>query len=70
MNQTEQTFYRLMMVGIPILLTILGFIGALAVNALIKMGKDLNDIKVTIEKISTKHDGLEKRVEHLEDKIL
>jgi hypothetical protein len=40
------------------------------------MGKDVGEIKVTIERISTKHDGLEKRVdsvekaiEHINDKI-
>jgi uncharacterized OsmC-like protein len=53
----------------PILLAVLGFIGALAVNALIKMGKDINEIKVTIKEIDTKHSGLEKRVERIEEHI-
>jgi hypothetical protein len=53
----------------PILLAVLGFIGALAVNALIKMGKDIGEIKVTIKEIDTKHSGLEKRVERIEEHI-
>lgn len=55
--------------GCGILLAILGFIGALAVNALIKMGKDINEIKITIKEIDTKHSGLEKRVERIEEHI-
>lgn len=69
MSVHEQIFYKLLIVGVPILLTILAFIGGLAVNALMKMGKDLNRIKVTIEGMSKQHDGLEKRVSNLEHKI-
>ena len=76
MSDKQKILYEILIFGIPILLSILAFIGALAVNALIKMGKDLTAIKVTIERISTKHDGLEKRVdvveknvEHLHEKI-
>ena len=49
------------------LIGVLGFIGALGVNALIKMARDLNEIKVTVMKIDTKHDELEKRVAKLEE---
>lgn len=48
------------------LISILGFIGALGVNALIKMGKDLNEIKISLKEVSTKHDELDRRVERLE----
>lgn len=61
------TIYKILLWALPVLLAILGFIGALAVNALIKLSNDVNSIKITIEGISTKHDGLEKRVEFLED---
>lgn len=52
------------------LLAILAFVGALGVNALVKMSRDINEIKSAVMVQSTKHDGLEKRVEHLEDKFL
>lgn len=48
------------------LLGVLGFIGGLGVNALIKMARDLNEIKTTVVKIDTKHDALEARVTKLE----
>lgn len=53
----------------PILMAVLAFIGALGVNALMKMGSDLNAIKVEIQKITSEHDGLEKRVDHIEKKL-
>lgn len=52
---------------IKILLSMIGFIGVLGVNALMSIAKSVNDIKVNIKEISTKHDALEKRVEKLED---
>ena len=48
------------------LLSIIAFVGVLFVNAFLKMAKDINTIKTTIEVQSTKHDGLEKRVIYLE----
>lgn len=52
---------------ITILLGILGFVGALGVNALMSIAKSVNEIKIEIRSIAVKHDALEKRVEHLED---
>jgi len=52
-----------------ILLTVLAFIGGLGVKALIRMSKDLNDIKTMVSVQATKHDSLERRVETLEDKL-
>ncbi len=49
------------------MLGIFGFIGVLGVKALIQMASDLNEIKVTVMKIDTKHDELEKRVNKLEE---
>ena len=51
---------------ITILLGILGFVGALGVNALMSIAKSVNEIKIEIRSIAVKHDALEKRVEHLE----
>ena len=49
-------------------IAILSFIGALGVNALIKMSKDLNEIKTMVMVQNVKHNNLERRVEILEDK--
>lgn len=65
----DATIYRLLLWALPILLTILGFIGALAVNALMKLANDVNEIKVNIKEVSVKHEDFESRLERLEDKI-
>ena len=52
------------------LLGILGFIGALAVKALMSLAKDVNEIKVSIKEIATKHEDLEARVERIETKLI
>jgi len=65
----DETIYKLLLWALPILLAVLGFIGALAVNSLMKMATDINDIKVSLKEVSTKHENLEERIERLEDKI-
>jgi F0F1-type ATP synthase membrane subunit b/b' len=52
------------------LLGILGFIGALAVKALMSLAKDVNEIKVSIREVATKHEDLEQRVERIENKLI
>ncbi len=54
---------------ISILLSVIGFVGIVATNALLRMARDINEIKVTVMHVNTKHDGLEKRVELLEEKV-
>ena len=51
------------------MVTVLGFIGALGVKALMSMGKDLNEIKVAVKEVATKHDETEKRVTRLENHV-
>jgi len=51
------------------MVTVLGFIGALGVKALMSMGKDLNEIKVAVKEVATKHDETEKRVTLLEKHV-
>jgi len=51
------------------MMAVLGFIGALGVKALINMGKDLNEIKVAVKEVATKHDEIEKRVTLLEKHV-
>lgn len=50
-----------------VLLSILGFVGAIGVTALISIAKSVNDIKVNVGVMAAKHEALEKRVENLED---
>lgn len=52
------------------LLAVLAFIGGLVANAIIKMGNDINEIKIAVNTVATKHDEIEKRVIRLEDKLL
>jgi cell division protein FtsL len=51
------------------LLSIIAFVGILFINAFMKMAKDINTIKTTIQVQSTKHDSLEQRVEKVEHKL-
>jgi len=65
----DSTIYNLLLWALPILLAILGFIGALAVNALMKLAHDVGEIKTAIGVVSNKHENLEQRLERIEDKI-
>ena len=65
----KESVIDILIYATPILLAVLGFIGALAVNALIKMAKDLTEIKIAVKEVATKHDEVEKRVERLEEII-
>lgn len=51
------------------LISIIAFVGILFINAFMKMAKDINTIKTTIQVQSTKHDSLEQRVEKVEHKL-
>ena len=51
------------------LLSIIAFVGILFINAFMKMAKDINTIKTTIQVQSAKHDSLEQRVEKVEHKL-
>lgn len=65
----DATIYKLLLWVLPVLLGLLSFIGALAVKSLMKMSEDINDIKVSLKEVSTKHENLEERIERIEDKI-
>ena len=51
---------------VNILLSILGFIGILSVQQLMKIAKAINEIKTDFSVMSTKHDYLEDRVKNME----
>jgi sensor domain CHASE-containing protein len=57
---------KFLLYGCGILLSVLAFIGGLAVNALMKMSNDLHEIKTTIATEMVKREALEKRIEYLE----
>lgn len=65
----NQTIYTLLLWALPILLTILGFIGALAVNALMKLSSDVSEIKKSLAVANSKNEEHEHRIVRLEDKI-
>lgn len=65
----DHTIYKLLLWAIPILLGVLGFIGSLAVKALMKLSEDVNEIKIDIREVATKHEDLENRMARIEDKI-
>jgi cell division protein FtsB len=50
-----------------ILLSIIGFIGAVSVGQLISIAKSLNQIKTSLEVLTSRHDYLEERVKDLEN---
>lgn len=67
--EMDQTIYRLLLWAIPILLGILGFIGSLAVKALMKLSEDVNEIKLDIREVAVKHEDLEDRIVRIENKV-
>lgn len=65
----DATIYQILIWTLPVLLGILAFIGTLAVKALVALANDVNEIKVTIATILQRHDGLEKRVDHIDERM-
>jgi hypothetical protein len=68
LNKYIMTQFDILLWLVSGLIAILSFIGALGVNALMKMSRDLNDIKTMVMVQDVKHDSLERRVEQLEYK--
>jgi len=68
LNKYIMTQFDILLWLVSGLIAILSFIGALGVNALMKMSKDLNEIKTMVMVQDVKHDSLERRVEQLEHK--
>ncbi|MEI6508588.1 MAG: hypothetical protein WCO54_08875, partial [Bacteroidota bacterium] len=51
---------------LSILLSFIGFIGTIAVKQLLSIAKSLNQIKTSLEVLTSRHDYLEQRVKDLE----
>jgi len=66
----DQTIYKLLLWALPVLLAVLGFIGALAVNALMRMASDIGEIKQQLATHSEKHEDHNRRIERMEDIVL
>lgn len=68
MNEADETIYTILLWSMPVLLAILGFVGALAVNQLMKLSDSVNQIQITIGRIAADHDNLKDRVNKLEQR--
>ena len=63
LTENETTF---LLWALSSLMAVLAVIGTIVAKSLLGMAKDINEIKTTVVKVETRHDGLEKRVELLE----
>ena len=52
-----------------ILLAVLAFVGSLAVKQLMRMAKDIGEIKVFCSKIDSKHDALKEEHDELKAEV-
>lgn len=68
MSDAELT-HKLMIIGFPILLSIVSKIDIFIAKALLSLAKNVNEINIAVQTLITKHDGLEKRVDKIEDKL-
>lgn len=69
MTDADMVIYKILIWAVPALLSILAFVGALAVSALLRMARDLNEIKNKLTEVDTKQDALDERVDRLEAKV-
>lgn len=69
MSESQHTIYQILLWAIPLLLAVLGFIGALAVKQLVRLSDSVNEIRIVIARIDEKHTDLERRVTNIEEKI-
>ena len=63
----NETTFLLWAVGAFI--AVFALIGALAVNALLKMSTDLTEIKIAVREVAAKHEDTEKRVTRIENHV-
>jgi hypothetical protein len=66
LTENETTF---LLWAVGTFIAVFAFIGALGLKALMNMGKDLNEIKVAVKEVATKHDETEKRVTRIENHV-
>jgi hypothetical protein len=69
MEGYDKIFYKMLLIGTPVLLGIIGYVCNLGVKALFRMGEDITDSKSTLKEAVVKHDNLEDRVTRVETRI-
>lgn len=68
MNLTQNETQFLLW-SVAAFISVFAFIGILAVNSLIKMARDLNEIKIAVREVAIKHEETEKRVTRIEKHV-
>lgn len=66
LTPTEQHF---ILWALGIFVAAFSFIGSLGVKQLMKISKDMGDIKITLSIMGQKHDNIENRVKRVEEKL-
>jgi len=66
LTENEATF---LLWAVGAFIAVFAFIGALAVNALLKMSADLTKIKIAVIEVAAKHEDTEKRVTRIENHV-
>lgn len=66
LTENETTF---LLWAVGAFIAVFAFIGALAVNALLKMSNDLTDIKIAVREVAAKHEDTERRVTRIENHV-
>jgi uncharacterized protein YoxC len=69
----DETIYQILFWIVPSLFIIIGWFLIRTLQQIADqlkgLDKSVNDLRVTVQEVLTKHDGLEDRVEKLEEKI-
>jgi hypothetical protein len=68
-DTNKELLYKLMIIGFPILSGLLSIIGVFIAKALLNLVKNVNEINIAMKSLIAKHDGLEKRVDKIENKL-
>jgi len=66
LTENETTF---LLWAVCAFIAVFAFIGALAVNALLKVSNDLTDIKIAVREVAAKHEDTERRVTRIENHV-
>ena len=69
----NETIYQLLLWTAPTLFIIIGWFLVATLRQIVEqlkgLDKSVNDLRVTVQEVLTKHDGLAERVAKLEEKI-
>lgn len=65
----DETIYKLLLWIVPILLSVLSYVGVMVVSWLRNISKSLEEMNIKVERFIVKHDNLEERVDKIEHKL-